>query len=94
MLRTTVGMAAHVAARHAAVVRTGSGHVEPDEHPVQAARREARGELGIDAGNLAVTGVDQLLAIIKNRLKSIQHRNDLLDGLLTHTGMTLELDTT
>ncbi|WTO11674.1 NUDIX domain-containing protein [Micromonospora sp. NBC_00617] len=28
------------------------GHVEPDEHPVQTARREARGELGIDADNL------------------------------------------
>jgi transposase len=45
-------------------------------------------------GNLAVHGVDHLQAIIKNRLKSIQYRTDLLDGFLTHTGLTLEPDTT
>jgi hypothetical protein len=31
-------------------------------------------------GNLAVHGVDRLQATIKNRLESIQHRSDLLDG--------------
>ncbi|MGC5033970.1 hypothetical protein, partial [Micromonospora sp. DT229] len=42
-------------------------------------------------GNLAVTdGVDNLLAIIKNRLKRIQYRPDLLDGFLAHTGLALE----
>ncbi|WP_455906429.1 hypothetical protein [Micromonospora aurantiaca (nom. illeg.)] len=45
-------------------------------------------------GNLAVTGVDHLQAIIKDRLKSIQYRTDLLDGFLAHTGLTLEPDTT
>ncbi|MGX4657244.1 hypothetical protein ACWCHM_26505 [Micromonospora sp. SCSIO 07396] len=45
-------------------------------------------------GNLAVTGVDHLQAIIKHCLKSIQYRNDLLDGFLAHTGLTLEPDTT
>jgi hypothetical protein len=33
-------------------------------------------------GNLAVHGVDQLLAIVKNRLKRIQYRTDLIDGFL------------
>jgi hypothetical protein len=38
--------------------------------------------------NLAVNGVDHLLAIIKNQLKSIQYRTDLPDSFLTHTGLT------
>jgi transposase len=41
-------------------------------------------------GNFAVTGVDQLKAIVKNRLKRIQYRSDLLDNFLAHTGLTLE----
>lgn len=41
-------------------------------------------------GDLAVIGVDHLQAIIKNRLKSIQYRSDLLDGFLAHAGLTLE----
>lgn len=41
-----------------------------------------------------MTDVDHLQAIIKNRLKSIQYRTDLLDGFLAHTGLTLEPDTT
>jgi hypothetical protein len=45
------------------------------------------------------SGIDQLNrstseAIIKHRLKTIQYRTDRLDGLLTHTGLTLEPDTT
>ena len=45
-------------------------------------------------GNLAVTGVDHLQAVIKNRLKASKYRTDLLDGFLTHTGLALEPDTT
>jgi DDE superfamily endonuclease len=45
-------------------------------------------------GNLAVRGVDDLQATIKNRLKRIQYRTDLLDGFLAHTGLTLEPDST
>jgi putative transposase len=41
-------------------------------------------------GNLAVTGVDQLAAVVKNRLKRIQYRPDLLTSFLTHTGLTLD----
>jgi hypothetical protein len=34
--------------------------------------------------------VDQLAAIVKNRLKSIQYRPDLINGFLAQTGLTLE----
>jgi hypothetical protein len=44
--------------------------------------------------NLAVRGVDDLQAIIKNRLNSIQYRTGLLDDFLAHTGLTLEPNTT
>jgi putative transposase len=40
--------------------------------------------------NLCVTDVDQLAAIIKNRLKSIQYRPGLIDGFLAQTGLTFE----
>jgi hypothetical protein len=36
--------------------------------------------------------VDHLLAIVKNRLKRIQYRTDLLDGFLANTGLTLDPD--
>jgi transposase len=45
-------------------------------------------------GNLAVRGVDYLQTIIKNRLKRIQYQPDLIDGFLTHTGLTLEPEST
>jgi hypothetical protein len=41
-------------------------------------------------GNLAAADVDQLAAIIKNRLKRIQYRPALIEGLLAQTGLTLE----
>ncbi len=41
-------------------------------------------------GNLAVRDVDQLAAVVKNRLKRIQHRPALTDGFLAQTGLTLE----
>jgi len=41
-------------------------------------------------GNLSVTDVDQLTAIIKNRLKAIQYRPALIDGFLAQTGLSLE----
>jgi hypothetical protein len=37
-------------------------------------------------GNLAARDVDQLTAIIKNRLKSIQYRRALIDGFLAKPG--------
>ncbi len=41
-------------------------------------------------GNLAARDVDQLAAIVKNRLKRIQNRPALIDGFLAQTGLTLE----
>jgi hypothetical protein len=41
-------------------------------------------------GNLAAADVDQLTAIIKNRLKGIQYRPALIDAFLAQTGLTLE----
>jgi hypothetical protein len=40
----------------------------------------------------AVTNVDHLATIVRNRLKCIQYRPDLLAGFLTQTGLTLELE--
>ena len=41
-------------------------------------------------GDLAVRNVDQLAAVVKNRLKRIQYRPALIDGFLAQTGLTLE----
>ena len=35
-------------------------------------------------------GVDRLTAIVRNRLKRIQYRSDLLTSFLTHTGPSLD----
>jgi hypothetical protein len=41
-------------------------------------------------GNLAARDVDELAAIVKNRLKPIRYRPALIGGLLAQTGLTLE----
>ena len=41
-------------------------------------------------GNLAVRDVDQLAAVVKNRLKRIQYRPALIEGFLAQTGLSLE----
>ena len=41
-------------------------------------------------GNLAAADVDQLAAIIRNRLKRIQNRPALIEAFLAQTGLTLE----
>jgi hypothetical protein len=40
-------------------------------------------------GNLAARNVDQLAAVVRNRLKRIQYRPALI-GFLAQTGLTLE----
>ncbi|MGS2620133.1 hypothetical protein ACVCAH_37580 [Micromonospora sp. LZ34] len=37
-----------------------------------------------------MTDVDQLAAVLKNQLKRIQYRPDLLTSFLTHTGLILD----
>ena len=41
-------------------------------------------------GNLAARDVDQLAAIVRNRLKRIQYRPALIEAFLAQTGLTLE----
>ncbi|GLI03585.1 transposase [Phytohabitans aurantiacus] len=62
----------------------------PDLNPTEALWSHLKRSIR----DLTVTGVDHLQAIIKNRLKAIQYRTDLLNGFLAHTGLTLEPDTT
>ncbi|MEV0424799.1 hypothetical protein [Streptosporangium canum] len=39
--------------------------------------------------NFAVGGIDQLTVLIKNRLKPMQYRPDLLDGFIAETGLVI-----
>lgn len=41
-------------------------------------------------GNLIVHGIDQLAAVVKNRLKRIQYRPELIDAFFAHTGLELD----
>jgi hypothetical protein len=41
-------------------------------------------------GDLLVWGIDELVTVVKNRLKRIQYRPALLDAFLAHTGLDLE----
>jgi transposase len=41
-------------------------------------------------GNLIVHGVDELVAVVKNRLKRVQYRPELIDAFLAHTGLELD----
>ncbi len=58
----------------------------PDLNPTEGVWSHVKHSLG----NLAVTGVDHLAAIVRNRLKRIQYRPDLLNSFLAQTGLTLE----
>ena len=62
----------------------------PDLNAVEGAWANMKNTLG----NLAAAGIAQPTAIIKNRLKSIQHRPALIDGFLAQTGLTLESEPT
>ncbi|WP_238598264.1 transposase [Saccharothrix sp. ALI-22-I] len=53
----------------------------PDLNPTEGVWSHVKRSLG----NLAVTNVDHLAAIVRNRLKRIQHRPDLLAGFLAQT---------
>jgi transposase len=57
----------------------------PDLNAVEGAWANMKNGLG----NLSATDVDQLTAIIKNRLKSIQYRPALIEGSLAQTGLTV-----
>lgn len=58
----------------------------PDLNPTEHVWSHLKRNLG----NLAVQGIDQLAAIVKNRLKRIQYRPELTDAFFAHTGLTLD----
>jgi transposase len=41
-------------------------------------------------GNLAACGIDQLAAIVRSRLKSIQYQPALVDAFIRETGLAIE----
>ncbi|MFI9274606.1 transposase [Kitasatospora sp. NPDC052896] len=41
--------------------------------------------------NLSSVALDHLEALVRNRLKRLQYRSDILDGFLTGTGLSLDL---
>lgn len=43
-----------------------------------------------DLGNLAATDLGQITRAVKQRLKQIQYRPDLVDGCLAGTGLILD----
>jgi len=60
----------------------------PDLNPTEGVWSHVKRSLG----NLAVTGVEHLAAVVRNRLKRIQYPPDLLTSFLDHTGLSLSLD--
>jgi putative transposase len=58
----------------------------PDLNPAEGAWANMKNGLG----NLAARDVDQLAAIVRNRLKSIQYRPALIESFLAQTGLILE----
>jgi len=60
----------------------------PELNPVEGVWATLKNGLG----NLAVRGVDQLAAVVKNRLKRVQYRPDLIDGFLAQTGLAFDAE--
>jgi transposase len=58
----------------------------PDLNPAEGAWANMKNGLG----NLTAADVDQLAAIVRNRLKRIQYRPALISGFLAQTGLTLD----
>lgn len=57
----------------------------PDLNPVESLWSTLKSSLG----NLAVDTLDDLTTILRNRLKSIQYRPELIPGFLAQTGLSL-----
>lgn len=58
----------------------------PDLNPVEHVWSQIKRGLG----NLLVWGIDELVTVVKNRLKRIQYRPELIDAFFAHTGLDLE----
>ena len=59
----------------------------PELNPVEAVWSNLKRSLA----NLAKQGIDQLVALVKTRLKPMQYRPGLIDGFLAKTGLDLTL---
>jgi hypothetical protein len=59
----------------------------PELNPVEAVWSSLKRSLA----NLTKQGIDQLVVLIKTRLKPMQHRPGLIDGFLAKTGLDLTL---
>ncbi|WP_238412323.1 transposase, partial [Saccharothrix deserti] len=55
----------------------------PDLNPAEGVWAHLKRSLG----NLAPYGIDGLAAVVRNRLKRMQYRPDLLDGFIAQTGL-------
>jgi transposase len=60
----------------------------PDLNAVEGAWASMKSSLG----NHAATTLDQLEAMVRSRLRSIQRRPDLINALLGQTGLSLSLE--
>ncbi|MFH9821635.1 transposase [Streptomyces sp. NPDC017230] len=58
----------------------------PDLNPVEGVWAHVKRSLA----NLAVTALDQLEVLVRNRLKRLQYRPHTLNGFIAGTGLTLE----
>lgn len=59
----------------------------PDLNPTEHVWSHVKRSLG----NLIVHGIDELVAVVKNRLKRVQYRPELIDAFLAHAGLALDL---
>ena len=58
----------------------------PDLNPAEAVWSHLKRSLA----NLAAVSIDKLEALVRNRLKSLQYRPDILNGFLAETGLTFD----
>jgi putative transposase len=84
-IHLSVAMRKLIAARHWLHVIQLPAYA-PDLNPTEGVWSHVKRSLG----NLAAATVDQLAAVVRNRLKRIQYRPDLLTGILAQTGLTLD----
>ncbi|MFE9399076.1 transposase [Streptomyces flavidovirens] len=58
----------------------------PDLNPVEGVWAHVKRSLA----SLAVVALDRLETLVRNRLKRLQYRPEVLDGFITGTGLTLD----
>jgi transposase len=66
--------------------RRPTTRLRPDLNPTEGVWSHLKRGLG----NIAFRSVDDLAAVVRNRLNRIQYRPELLTGCLAQTGLALE----